>query len=211
MPSIIFLNMSPIKGKVFWSGLISYLCEKSPEFYDHVISNTKVNLKEKPLILYCSEEIVNSFLSIKNRTFKNEVNNYVGDFATEKDLQSVTANKLVYFGNHLYTHEVPLLLKDKKLLDLYKKNEDELKKYPNYRKLFAFPFGQPNTSFSQRQVELLIENGSKKVFSAYPVINSDTSAPYLHRIPLNSFNNTKASIWFNILRRSSTWFRTDIY
>ena len=61
--------------------------------------------------------------------------------------------------------------------------------------------GQPGTCSSRRQIELLLENGAKKVFSAYPVINSDISAPYLHRIPLDIRNNTKSRIWFNILRR----------
>ena len=68
--------------------------------------------------------------------------------------------------------------------------------------MFAFPFGQPDTCFSKRQIELLLENGAKKVFSTYPVINSDVSAPYLHRITLDTVNNTKSRIWFNILRRS---------
>jgi siroheme synthase len=61
--------------------------------------------------------------------------------------------------------------------------------------------GQPGTCFSRRQIELLLENGAKKAFSAYPGINSDTSAPYLHRIPLDTRNNTRSIIWFNILRR----------
>ena len=38
VPSIIFLNMEPVKGSVFWSGLITYLCEKE------VINNTRDDL-----------------------------------------------------------------------------------------------------------------------------------------------------------------------
>ena len=53
-----------------------------------------------------------------------------------------------------------------------------------------------------KQIELLIDNGAKKVFSSYPIVNSDTSASYMHRIPFSHFNNTKARIWFNILRRN---------
>ena len=202
LPSIIFLNMAPIKGEIFWSGLITYLCDKSPEFYDHIISRTKFYLEKKPLYLYCSREIVNSFLKIKGKTFRNEVKEFVGDFATQKELKSVTTNNLVYFGNHLYNHDVPLLLSEKELLESYRKNEDELKKYPNSRNMFAFPFGQPDSSFSQQQIELLQENGAEKIFSTYMVPNANISAPYLHRIPLHSFNDTKARIWFNILRKS---------
>jgi len=202
LPSIIFLNMEPIKGAVFWSGLITYLCDKHSEFRRHIASKAKLNYDEKSLYLYCSREIVNSFLKLKGDTFKSEVEEYIGDFATLQDLESVSSNKLVFFGNHLYNHDVPLLLSDNELIESFCKNEDELRKYPNSRNMFAFPFGQPDTCFSGRQIELLLENGAKKVFSAYPVINSDISAPYLHRIPLDIRNNTKSRIWFNILRRS---------
>ena len=202
LPSIIFLNMAPIKGEIFWAGLITYLSETSPDFSQHIATKIEVNLKEKPLFLYCSRKIVNFFLRTKNKTYKNEVNGYVGNFATENDLQSVSTNNLVYFGNHLYNHDVPLLLSDTELLESFSKNEDELRKYPNFRSLFAFPFGQPDTCFSKRQVKLLLNDGAKKVFSAYPIINSDVSSLYLHRIPMHSFNNTKARIWFNLLQRN---------
>ncbi len=201
-PSIIFLNMAPINGEIFWSGLITYLCSKSPEFYQYMINNSQFTLIEKPLYLYCSREIVNSFLKTVGNTFKDEVKKFVGDFGTEKDLKSVINNNLVYFGNHLYNHYVPLLLSDKELLESFRKNEDELDKYPNYRSLFAFPFGQPDTCFSKQQIELLIKNGAKKVFSSYFMVNNDISDPYLHRIPLHSFNNSNARIWFSILRKS---------
>lgn len=201
-PSIIFLNMAPIKGEIFWAGLITYLSETSPDFNQHIATKIEVNLKEKPLFLYCSRKIVNSFLRTKNKTYKDEVNGYVGNFATENDLQSVSKNNLVYFGNHLYNHDVPLLLSDTELLESFKKNENELKQYPNYRSLFAFPFGQPDTCFSEQQIELLIENGAKKVFSAYPVINSDISALYLHRIPLHLFCNSRNKIIFQVYYKS---------
>jgi len=201
-PSIIFLNMGPIKGEIFWSGLITYLCEKLKDFQDYIADAFEVNLKKKPLYLYCSREIVNSYLKIKNKSYKREVEKYVGDFATQQDLKSVSSNKLVFFGNHLYNHDVPLLLSDKQLLELSRKNEFELKKYPNSRNMFAFPFGQPDTCYSQRQIELLLDNGAKKVFSAYPLINSNVTDQFLHRIPLYSFNNTNARIWYSIVRKS---------
>ena len=202
MPSIIFLNMGPIKGEIFWSGLITYLCENLDDFNDYVADSSEINLKEKPLYLYCSREIVNSYLKIKGNTFKREVDNYVGDFATPKDLKSVSSNKLVFFGSHLYNHDVPLLLSEDELLESFWRNEHELREYPNYRSMFAFPFGQPGTCFSQQQVELLIKNGVKKVFSTHPVLNYEVTDQYLHRISLSTFNYTESRIWFNILRHS---------
>ena len=201
-PSIIFLNMAPIKGEIFWSGLITYLCEKSTEFYQYLSNNTKIDLKKKPLFLYCSREIVNSYLELKGKTFKNEVDKYVGEFLTLQDLELISSNKLVFFGNHLYNHDVPLLLSDNELIESYLKNEGKLKKYPNHRCLFAFPFGQPNTCFSSQQIDLLVENGAMKVFSSYPALNPDFSIPYLHRISLDSNDKCKARLWFNILYRS---------
>ena len=201
LSSIIFLNMEPIKGGIFWSGLITYLCEKSSDFNQHVATKIGVNQKEKPLFLSCSREIVDTYLDKKGQTFKEEVNEFVGEFSTQKDLESVSSNNLIFFGNHLYNHYVPLLMSDKELLKSYFNNEEELKKYPNSRNMFAFPFGQPDSCFSNRQIELIIEYGARRIFSTYPVVNFDTSASYMHRISLNSFNNTKARIWFIILRR----------
>ena len=198
LPSINFLNMAPLNGKIFWSGLITYLCDKNPEFYKHVVTNCECNLKEKPLYLYCSREIVESFLKINSSVSMDEVQKFIGEFASLQDLESVSSNNLVFFGNHLYKHEVPLLLSDKELLSSYFENDDELKKYPNYRRLFAFPFGQPVTCYSSRQIEVLLNNGAKRIFSSYPVVNYDISSPYLHRIPMHTFNKTEARIWFNI-------------
>ena len=201
-PSVIFLNMAPIKGEIFWSGLITYLCDKKSDFSKFLNSANDLNINGKPKYLFCSEEIVNSYLKIKNNNFKDEVNEFVGEFANLNDLRSLSDNNLVFFGNHLYKHYVPLLMSDKKLLEMYNKNESLLKKYSNYRNLFSFPFGQPETCFSKRQIELLLDNGSQKIFSSYPHLNTNINSKYLHRIPLHSHDNNKSSIWFNILRRN---------
>ena len=199
LPSTIFLNMAPVKNEILWAGLITYLCDKSLEFRQLLKNKTKCHQKEKPMYLYCTREIVNSFLAFKGKTFKDEVDNYVGEFATQEDLSSVLSNRLVTFGNHLYNHDVSISLSKQELLESYNKNEHELKKYTNSRSIFAFPFGQPDTCFSTQQTELLIDNGALLVFSAVPVVNSNTSALYFNRIPLLSFNNSKCRIWFVIL------------
>tara|TARA_Y100001934_G_C12383283_1_gene793917 strand:- start:660 stop:1592 length:933 start_codon:yes stop_codon:yes gene_type:complete len=202
LPSLIFLNMAPVNGDIFLSGLVTYLCDKSSDFRNHIFLNAKCDLDKKPLHLYCSREIVNSFIELKGDTFRDEVENFVGDFATKKDLELQSSNDLVFFGNHLYNHDVSLLLSDEELLESFNRNQNELKKYPCSRNLFAFPFGQPETCFSKRQIDLLICNGALKVFSSYPLVNARDNDQYLHRIPLTRFNNTKSRIWFKILRKS---------
>ena len=202
IPSVMFLNMAPVKGEIFWSGLITYLCDKTIDFPKFLNLRKDLNEDAKPKFLFCSKEIVNSYLDLKNKTFKKEVDEFVGEFADLHDLKSFSDSNLVFFGNHLYKHYVSLLLSDNELLESYKKNETELKKYSNYRNLFSFPFGQPDTCFSNHQIELLLKNGAQRIFSSYPLMNSNTNSKYLHRIPLYAYNNRKSSIWFNILRRN---------
>ena len=134
------------------------------------------------------------------------MSNFINQNIYPKDRHNVFSEFLEYFGNIFdidnFIKTYQNYLTDDELLESFWKNEDELKKYPNYRSLFAFPFGQPDTCFSTKQIELILKTGAKKVFSTYPFINPEVTAKYLHRIPLHSFNNTKARIWFNILRRS---------
>tara|TARA_B100000795_G_scaffold164042_1_gene123393 strand:+ start:8381 stop:9322 length:942 start_codon:yes stop_codon:yes gene_type:complete len=201
-PSLIFLNMAPIKGEIFWSGLITYLCDKKSDFVKFLNLPKDLNTKGKPKFLFCSQEIVNSYLESKNKNFKEEVDEFVGEFGDVNDLKSLSEDNLVFYGNHLYKHYVPLLLSDNKLLEMYNKNEKLLEKFPNYRKLFSFPFGQPETCFSMRQVELLLDNGCQKIFTSYPYLNTNIKSKYLHRIPLHARHSNKGSIWFNIFRRN---------
>lgn len=198
LPSINFLNMATIKGEISWSGLINYLSKYSPEFIKHVTNNTDCDLNKRPLFLYCSRYIVNSFLTLQGKSYKKEVDSFVGNIGTEKDLASVASNNLVFFGNHLYNHDVPSLLSDNELLESFNKNKNELVKYPNYRNMFAFPFGAVAYGFLADQIKLLIENGVSKIFSSFPVLNYDRSGTYLTRIPLHSFCNSRNKIIFQL-------------
>ncbi len=201
MPSIIFLNAEPVKGGLFWSGLITYLCKKE-SFVEYVEKRNGSSDSASPLFLSCDRELVKTYLRESGEPVEHTVREYVGEFAFESDLAEASGNPLVYFGNHLYNHDVPLLLSDEELLASYMENETALKKYSNYRNMFSFPFGQPETCFSESQVSLLLHNGADKVFSSIGSINADSSSSYLHRIPLNSFNRTPARIWFQIYNRT---------
>ncbi len=202
LPSINFLNYSTIKGDISWSGLITYLCNHCDDFYEYVLHRSQKNLDPQSYHLDCSREIVLSYLKEKNRSFSQEVIDYTGAFANFDDIQSVSKNSNVYFGNHLFNHDVSLLLNDQELLVSFNQNDDALKKYSNYRSLFAFPFGQPDTSFSMRQRDLLFDQGADFIFTGCSKVNRDIKSKYLHRIPLTNFNNSESSIWFSILRNS---------
>ena len=98
LPSINFLNMAPIKGKIFWAGLIVYLCDKCPDFNKYIKSNLKFDKDKKPLFLYCSKKLVNSFLEKTGKILNKEIEQFVGEFSTLEDLQTVKSNKLVFLA-----------------------------------------------------------------------------------------------------------------
>jgi peptidoglycan/xylan/chitin deacetylase (PgdA/CDA1 family) len=202
LPSIIFLNMAPVEGEIFWSGLITYLCEKEPQFIEHLQDSMGDKIDLYPLYLNCSIDIIKSYQKLKNNTYQEEVKHFVGPFASEGDLVKASSNPLVYFGNHLYNHYLPKLLSDEDLIYYYEKNENALKNYTNYRKMFSFPFGQPETCFTENQIALLLDKDVKKIFSGFPRINQNADEPYLDRISLYDFNDTAPRMWFNILRDS---------
>jgi hypothetical protein len=95
-----------------------------------------------------------------------------------------------------------LHMSDNELLQEFFKNAEELKRYPNYRNMFSFPFGQPKLCFTGDQIDLLLENGIKKVFSTYPIPNRNVASHYLHRIPLSIAQYSSSRIWFSVFQRS---------
>ncbi|MCI4626201.1 MAG: polysaccharide deacetylase family protein [Candidatus Magnetoovum sp. WYHC-5] len=203
VPAIVFLNMEPInEGTAFWAGLITYLCEKRSDFCNYLYANLTKDKIKTPLFLSCSRELVLSFLQDNNLDLNHEIKRFIGDFATPDDLNMVASENILFFGNHLYNHDVALLLSDTELIDSYRKNDTALSKYPNSCKLFAFPFGQQFTCFEKRQISLICQEGAKKVFSSHPIPNNDVSMYYLHRIELTNFNNTSQKIWYQIFYKN---------
>jgi len=204
IPCIIFLNLAPIKGEIFWSGLITYLCEKRPDFVQYLKHHISPNVRGVPLYLSCSEEIVSFFLERVGKSLEEKVCEFVGKFASEDDLKRADREDFVYYGNHLYNHYVPLLMSDKDLLESFRKNSNELEKYANYRCMFSFPFGQPGSCFSESQVDLLVANGAKRVFRSSGSVNYDPCAAYLDRIALTSWHDSSDKIFFQLFRHRLT-------
>ncbi|MCR4322383.1 MAG: polysaccharide deacetylase family protein [Candidatus Brocadiaceae bacterium] len=203
VPSIIFLNMGHIRGTVFWPGLIIYLCEKRKDFREYVKNAIPVkDNKMKPLFLYCSRNLVDSYIERTGESFEGNVAEFVGEIATEEDLIGAAENPMVFYGNHLLNHDIPALMSDEELLKSYLQNADFLKRYLNYRDMFSFPFGQPGTCYNEPQVRLILESGAKKVFSSTGRINRNISSLCLDRIALTSFNESPAKIWFQVFRKS---------
>ena len=200
IPCIIFLNMAAIKGEMSWTGLITYLCEKRPDFVRYLKRHIAPNSRKFPLYLSCSAELVNSYLRKTGEDLSRRVSTFVGEFEKEEGLKQAATKDLVYYGNHLFNHYVPSLMSDEELLESYDRNLKELGNYPNYIDMFSFPFGQPGSCFSQRQVDLLLESGVKKVFRSSGTINYDVHACYLDRIAITAWNNSLERMWFQIFQ-----------
>ena len=202
IPVIIFLNMGPIRGKMFWPGLIVFLSERRPDFIKYLKSQLRSEEEKKsPLYLSCSQSLVEDYLEQTNEDFQEVVLDYVGPFANETDLEQCCHNPYVFYGNHTYTHYVSCLMTDDKFMDDVENNSKLLQRYPNYVDYFAFPFGQPELTFTESQVQMLLETGFKKVFfSSASSFNSDPFAPFHDRITLLSEDSSPATIKYRVLR-----------
>ncbi|MBF0457450.1 MAG: polysaccharide deacetylase family protein [Nitrospirae bacterium] len=198
VPTVFFLNTEPVGGEMFFSSLITYLLEKEEGFKEYLLSALDKENRIPLLFANCSKEIVNSYIKLSGKDFKDAVDRFTGPFASEEDLLKTSESRYIYYGNHLYNHYIALTLSDEELKACYLKNMEKLQSYKNFTNLFAFPFGQPGTTFSEKQVDLIFSLGAKKVFSSFPVINYTPSSAYLHRIALTDFNNTIPKIWYQI-------------
>jgi len=186
IPSTIFLNMAPIEGEIFWSGLIVYLTEYDAEFRK-VLHGHFPKQRNIPDFLLCNHKIVSDYIAtIDFSRIEGKVRDFYGTFANLKDLDSVRGNPLVFFGNHLYNHYNVARLSDEEMYQQYSLNDQRIQEYSNGRSLFAFPFGQPDTCFTERQAELLCSFGVKTVFSSGGRINKSYQNGFYDRIGVDS-------------------------
>lgn len=185
IPSLIFLNMAPIEGEIFWSGLITYLTQYDEQFCQ-ILRNHFPHEKNVPEFLLCNSKIVNDYLaSIDFRSLELKIRSFYGPFAGLKDLEAVEGNPFVFFGNHFYNHYNALRLSDDELRQQYLLNDQKISKYRNGRALFSFPFGQPKICFTPRHTKLLHSLGAKAVFSSSGRVNKGLNGFY-DRIGIDS-------------------------
>lgn len=208
IPSLIFLNMGPVKGELFWSGLITYLCSK-PDFVQY-LSASGVTANNIPLYLKCSQQIVEGYPKM-TQSLKKEIIDFVGEFACMSDLADGSKRDLTFYGNHLYNHYVPQLMTDDAFTESYRKNDDEIKRFSNYLNMFSFPFGQPGSCFTKKHINLLSEMGAHRIFSSSALVNYNTDAYLLDRLSLSDHHNTEEKIKFQLIKHrfnNNTLFRS---
>lgn len=197
LPATVFVNMAPVEGQVFWSGLVIYLCSHYPEFKKY-LSNKYRKIREN-LFLYCTVDDVNKFvLNNHCNDIYVQARIYYGKFASHDDLLS-SAELGLYLGNHLYNHYNSVNISLDELKTQYLTNERALLNYDNYVSFFSYPFGQPESCYNNQTDELIFSLGASRIFTAFSLPNKNPEATRLHRISMNSSIDDEISFKYNCI------------
>jgi hypothetical protein len=197
IPSIIFLNMAPVKGDLFFPGLVDYFLKHFNNF-SKLLKKSIPDSKNYPLHTYCTPEILKSFIGSEKSINRDSISNYIGDFASEDMLKKQENNSYVYFGNHLLNHYVSKHLNQLEFKKEYVLNSRLLEKYINYRKIVAFPYGQPDSCFSKKQVIQLIKIGAICIFSSSGHVGNYKKFKLIDRISFTSSHSNDIKMWQQI-------------
>lgn len=165
VPSIIFLNMGPVLGEVFWSGLAAYVCETDSDFVEY-LKKRKPDIR-KPYFLFTLPDDISSYYGPNEmERIYSEARNYYGEFASKKHLEESGKNPLVSYGNHLYNHFNCVAFGEKDIREAYEKNQAEISKYHCATDYFSFPYGQEYLCYNKKTVNMIKDLGAQAIFTA---------------------------------------------
>lgn len=195
LPSVFFLNMKAVLEQTpILSATACYLSRYSPEFI-----NFSENLGlSRPFHLTLNPSILKNFESQYGLIDQNAVIDYQGQFANIDTVKKWGDENCVVFGNHLFEHWNACALSTDELDEQYKKNEVALSQLENKINLFAFTNGQPETCYSQRDVDILGQLGAGRIFSASGGINNDAAKYLLGRLSLGEGERDEYKLWYRM-------------
>jgi peptidoglycan/xylan/chitin deacetylase (PgdA/CDA1 family) len=197
IPSILFLNMQPIiEQSPLVSAVACYIEKNMPDFR---FFSKKYNISF-PLHLSLTASHLALFEKEHEVIDKDSVLLYQGEFANIDIVKKWGKSDLVVYGNHLYNHWNVLALSPDELKEQYLTNEKLLSQFKNSVNLFAFPNGQPETCFTERDVSFIKSLGAEKVFSASGGVNYDSSDFMVNRMSLYEKDKDEDYIWFQLGR-----------
>lgn len=181
-PSLIFLNMGPILGEIFWSGLVTYLCTYDADFMATIRGEHR--LKE-PAHLYIRPEWVEAYLGRRNREeIFAKARTFYGNFAQPAHLEACRDDRLVFFGNHLYNHYNCGASSLDEIKENFIKNRRIIERYPNATQFYSYPFGQEGSCYNTATTGLLRSLGAQAIFTAQPFSFKKTGDMF-HRLPMD--------------------------
>lgn len=181
-PSLIFLNMAPILGDIFWSGLVTYLCVYEKWIVHKIIYSKKI---KPPYYLYLNIEDVHLAIEGHNDILM-KAREFYGSFASVQDLKNCENSGLVYFGNHLWNHYNSTLAVKDELFGWFMANQKEIDRYVNGTRFFSYPFGQKDSCYNEKTHALLFNLGARAVFCATPE-TFKTDGTLYYRLPMDGF------------------------
>jgi peptidoglycan/xylan/chitin deacetylase (PgdA/CDA1 family) len=187
----VFVNMGPVRGELFWSGLVTYLCTYRQDFRDAMLENYKAAINS--LYLFIQDKDIEDYLKNNDEDeLSGRIRDYYGAFATVEDLEISSGNN-IFLGNHLFNHYNAANISAEKLAYQYTANQSLLKDYSNYVNFFSYPFGQPQTCYTEATDKLISNLGASRIFTAFPLTNNSTSQQKMHRISMfDSVDNEAA-------------------
>ncbi|NTV29678.1 MAG: polysaccharide deacetylase family protein [Candidatus Omnitrophica bacterium] len=199
IPATIFLNMAAVRGGVLWAALVTWLCERA-DFCSFCASNGLVFTEAAPAFLQCNRSLVDKYLaSVDRDSVLAEVRNFQGAFAAEADLRAADGPG-IFYGSHLYDHEVPMLMTDKDFAESYRMNDEALAAYSSYRAIWSVPFGQPGSCFQPRHLDMARQLGAQLAFSSSGGICFDRSRAPLDRVEVGEREYTASQMNYALLR-----------
>lgn len=193
VPSVMFLNMGPIKGEVCWSGLVTFLQHFEVDFCE------QKHPREDDFVRFTELEISGYLNSTDRDSLLERVRSFRGAIATGEDIEAVSEEPLVYLGNHLYNHYNAVTLSRERLREEYWKNQRMIDSHRRGTKLFSYPFGQPETCYTRETTRLILEEGARVVFSAYPLPNFTLGGMFYHRVAMTERVRSQADLYRSIM------------
>ena len=203
-----FLNMDVIQGNLSWAGISTYLTNISKDFKKKL----KINKYNSINFLELNKKQANNFFgTVNKKNILKKIKKYTGNFLSLNELKKLDRGNLVFFGNHIYNHYNVINLNYKELKKQYLTNQNKIRKYKNYTKFFAYPFGQKETCYNLKTNKILFKLGASAIFSSNP-LNFNTNNNFFHRIPMAPrFNNNNTLISHLVLIRFKQLFYWNVF
>lgn len=191
IPSTALLNMGAVRGEVCWSGLATYLQKKEPGFSRFLGRKFGENDYRE----FTRREVNRYLDSVDAEELLGKVREFRGPVATERELESVSREPLVWLGNHLYNHYNATLLNGE-LREEYRKNQRLLEGHPRQIPFFSYPF----SCLNRETTRILREEGTKVLFGGGGLPNWGDHGNLYAQIVLDDPIDTEEKLFSRILQ-----------
>ncbi|MEH6632315.1 MAG: polysaccharide deacetylase family protein [Halopseudomonas aestusnigri] len=195
IPSLMFLNMRTVlERRPMLSALVFYLEAYSPDFSKFL----KTENIGSPAFLNITPEQLEKYETLYGPINYEDAIKYQGEIASKNLIKRWGESEFVVYGNHLFDHWNSAALSSEQFIQQYQENAQALQKINSESGFFSFTNGQPETCFSNREVEILQTLGAGRIFFSKGYTNFDTQTYLLDRVFLLERENTSKRLWFRM-------------